>query len=115
VNVLFEAPHEWRAPGESYVGSPDATFAYLDHYPGGLQNVAPTAGGASTVRGAPFGLHGGAALAPWDATVVADGPDRVAVRLTTALTRYPLRLERLVSLAAGEATLTVSTHAADES
>jgi galactose mutarotase-like enzyme len=92
-NVLFESPHEWRAPGEGYVSTGDPEFAYMDHYPGGWQDVLPAAGGPATVAGAPLALHGESAIAPWEYRVEDD-----AVALSLDLTRYPLRAERRVSL-----------------
>lgn len=107
-NVLFETPHRWRAPGEHAVEAPDGEFAFLDHYPGGWQNVAPNAGGPATVHGATLGLHGSAALTPWDVTVESRGPDRVVVELRTELGRYPLSMTRRLALPAGDSTLSVA-------
>lgn len=106
-DLMFEVPYEWHAPGDGYVGSPDSTFAYMDHYPGGWQNIAPNAGGPATVQGAEFGLHTGSALSPWDVTVEKEGPERVAVRLSLSMTRYPLAMERRLILHADEAALRV--------
>lgn len=106
-NILFESPHRWRAPDELAVEAPDSRFAFLDHYPGGWQNVAPNAGGPATVAGAPLAQHGSAALTPWKPTVVSRDSECVTVRLTTELTRYPLAMTRQLSLAAGESRLSV--------
>lgn len=107
-NVLFESPHEWRAPSEGPVGAPDGAFSFLDHYPGGWQSVLPAAGGPTTVDGAPLALHGESTLVPWQARITADTPDRVAVELAATLTRYPFTIEREFELAAGRSTVTVS-------
>jgi galactose mutarotase-like enzyme len=109
VNVLFEAPHEWRPPERGPVGAPDGEFSFLDHYPGGWQDVLPAAGGPSEGDGgAPLGLHGESPVVPWEVTRLAESPERVAVEIAVELTRYPLRIERELSLAADEATLAVS-------
>lgn len=107
-NILFEAPHEWRPPSQGPLGAPDDHFQFLDHYPGGWQDVLPGAGGPSTVHGAPLSLHGEAALVPWAVTVVENTPECVAVSLETSLTRYPLEVSREVSLEAGKSTLRVN-------
>lgn len=105
-NVLFEAPHEWRAPGDYAAVRPDNSFAFLDHYPGGWQDVLPNAGGPATVAGAPLGQHGEATVAQWDATIHQDR-DRVEVVGTVSLTRYPLDIHRTLSLSAGSSTVHV--------
>lgn len=109
VNVLFEAPHEWRPIEQGPVGSPDGAFSFLDHYPGGWQDVLPGAGGpANGSGGAPLGLHGETPVVPWDARIVEDSAERVAVELSVALTRYPFEIERTLALEAGDPTLYVS-------
>lgn len=108
VNVLFEAPHEWRPLRDGPVGAPNGEFAYLDHYPGGWQDVLPGAGGPSTGSGgAPLALHGETPVIPWEHKIVEDSAERVAVELSADLTRYPFSVTRELSLAAGESTLRV--------
>ena len=104
VNVLLECPHEWRAPANGIVGAPDAAFAFMDHYPGGWNGVLPAAGGATERHGATLALHGESTLIPFDATPFEEN-DRAGVRLSAELTRYPLRIERELSLDAGESRL----------
>lgn len=106
-NVLFESPHRWRAPAEGYVGAPDGTFSYMDHYPGGWQDVLPAAGGPATVAGAPLALHGESPLVPWEATIVSDSSTKVTVELSVSLTRYPFDVERTLTLRADDSTLYV--------
>ena len=106
-NVLFEAPHEWQSPTAGYTTPGDDVFSFMDHYPGGWQDVLPAAGGPTTVAGAPFPLHGESPLAPWDIRVIEDSKHRVAATLSLSLTRYPLTIERTLSLSAGESKLDV--------
>lgn len=106
-NVLFETPHEWHPPGEG-IGHSDSVFTFMDSYPGGWQNVLPAAGGPTTVDGAPFALHGESSLVPWEYRILDDTNERVAVRLSATLSRYPYDLERDISLASGESTLRVT-------
>ncbi|WP_224337796.1 aldose 1-epimerase [Haloprofundus halobius] len=114
-NILFEAPHEWRSPAQGPIGGHDDHFRFLDHYPGGWQDVLPGAGGPSTIHGAPLALHGEATLVPWDAIIVEDTVDRVCVRLETSLTRYPLQITRELSLKAGQSSLIVTESVRNQS
>lgn len=106
-NVLFESPHRWRAPTEGHLGAPDATFSYMDHYPGGWQDVLPAAGGPAKVAGAPLALHGESPVVPWEATIVSHSSVEVAVELSVSLTRYPFDIERTLALRADDPTLYV--------
>jgi galactose mutarotase-like enzyme len=107
VNVLFESPHEWHPPDAGAVGAPDGEFAFMDHYPGGWQDVLPAAGGPSSAHGAPLALHGESALVPWDYAVTDRGPDRVAVALDVSLSRYPFDVTREIALERGGSALSV--------
>ncbi|WP_317175716.1 DUF4432 family protein [Halomontanus rarus] len=107
VNILFESPHRWGSPEDGYVGAPDGTFAYLDHYPGGWQSVVPAAGGPSKVAGAPFSLHGESCLTPFSVEETIDDEDELSVTLTARLRRYPIDVERTISLAIDEPELSV--------
>ncbi|MFC7250719.1 aldose 1-epimerase [Halomicroarcula sp. GCM10025324] len=107
-NVLFEAPHAWRAPAAGPAGAPDAAFSFLDHYPGGWQTVLPAAGGPTSVAGATLALHGESSVIPWDSRITADTDERVAVEFSTSLTRYPFTIVRELALGAGDSTLAVT-------
>lgn len=111
VNVLFEAPHEWRGGEGNYMSAPDRTFSFMDHYPGGWQDVLPAAGGPTTIAGAPYGLHSESPLVPWSTRIVTDTEEAVAVELKAELTRYPFELTRTISLQSDESMIAVSMHA----
>jgi len=108
-NVLFESPHEWRLPSEDYENAPDATFSFIDHYPGGWQDILPTAGGPAEIRGAPFATHGESSLLPWEVQNVDRGPSRAEIEVQATLTRYPFTVSRTFSIERGGSTLTVES------
>lgn len=112
-NLLFESPHEWRAPDETGGLRPDEVFSFMDHYPGGWQDVLPGAGQPSTVAGAPLGQHGESTVLPYDVAVerTAEG---VAATLTLTLSRYPLSIDRTVALERGSATVEVTEEVTNE-
>jgi len=107
VNVLFEAPHEWHAPGDGHGAAPSDRSTFLDHYPGGWQTIIPGAGGAAEVASAKFGAHGESSIIPWSVQRIVDDDDAVSATLSTRLPRYPLEIRRTVSLEAESPTLTV--------
>lgn len=108
VNVLFETPHEWYGLDKGGIGVSDGDLDFLDHYPGGWQDVLPAAGSAATVADAPFAQHGETPIVPWDARIIEDSDERVTVELSVDLSRYPLAVERTLSVAADDPTLRVA-------
>jgi hypothetical protein len=73
--------------------------AFHDHYYGGWQEVLPSAGWASEAyQGTYQGLHGEVSLLPFEATVVEDTPEYVAIKTRVRLYRSPLALERTMAL-----------------
>ena len=99
VNVLWQANHNWQPPESRSVPSVGPT-TWLDHYPGGWQLNLPVAGFTDDFAGTPYGVHGESALIPWDHQIVRDDDDAVSIRLRTELVRYPLAIERTLTLPA---------------
>jgi galactose mutarotase-like enzyme len=85
------------------VAHPDGNF--LDHFAGGWQEILPAAQFPDSYRGAAFGVHGEAALLPWDWSIVVDEPDELAVELTVRLRRFPVTLTRRMSISSEAAVL----------
>jgi len=104
VDVLWQTPHDWQTPERPFLAE-DSRAAWATYYPGGWQTNLPIAGWGGSVSGTEYGLHGESALVPWTTTVLEDSPRAVRVRLAADLVRYPFRVEREVSLAAGERTV----------
>jgi len=106
-NVLFDPPWEWTPPGDRHVPAEDVTTWQTDLYPGGWQLNLPIAGYGAEIDGSRYGLHGEAALRPWDAHVSRDDGEAVALALETDLLRYPFHIERELTLPAGEPKLEI--------
>jgi hypothetical protein len=83
------------------------TDNFVDGYGGGWQEILPNGGAPSTYDGVSYGQHGEISLLPWDHEVVEDDQERVAVRLSVACAKAPLRVEKHLRLARGEARLEV--------
>lgn len=96
-------------------GSAGAVGAFFDVYRGGWQEVIPNGGAASTYAGASFGQHGTVCLAPWDAQIVVDTPERVVVQCEISVGRTPLRLRKTFELDAASRRLTVTERVVNES
>ena len=88
--------------------APDALANWTDVYTGGWQEVFPSGGAPSSYRGAPLGQHAEVALLPWEAHILEDEPECVAVRLQVRLPRLPFVLTRTVRLRSGALALEIS-------
>ncbi|GGV12956.1 hypothetical protein GCM10010182_36670 [Actinomadura cremea] len=115
MDFVWLSPDGLRDPRDVAGGAGDDVAAFLDGYEGGWQEVLPNGGAPSVYRGARLAQHGEVAGLPWDAEIVADDPQEVAVRLSVRARRLPLRVVKTFRLAAGEGELTVEEELANES
>ena len=111
----------WLTPGgvrnpTSYLSSsPDALAPFLDHYPGGWQEIFPNGGVPSRGNGANYGQHAEVFALPWDVEMVEDDPSAVAVRFTVRAQKTAARIEKTIRLASGEASFRISERLVNES
>lgn len=98
-----------RGPVAGFDGlAPSGHGPFLDGYSGGWQLVVPNGGEPSEYRGVVLGQHAEAALLEWDARIIRDEPDSVAVWFGVDLVRMPLTVERVVELDAHGSGITVT-------
>ncbi|GAA4050772.1 DUF4432 family protein [Nonomuraea soli] len=93
----------WLSP--QGVHNPRGSDDFIEHYEGGWQEVFPNGGAPSVYRGARLAQHGEVAMLPWRASVVADSPEEVALRLTVRTRRLPFEVEKVFRLRSGESRL----------
>jgi Domain of unknown function (DUF4432) len=86
------------SPGGVRPPRTDQGDAFMDHYPGGWQEVLPNGGVPGTHAGATYGQHGEVSLVPWDHAIERDDADGVTVAFEIALRTVPLRLVKRLSL-----------------
>jgi hypothetical protein len=86
------------SPGGVRVPRNDQGDAFMDHYPGGWQEVLPNGGVPTGHAGATYGQHGEVSLVPWDHWIERDDPAGVTVAFEIALRTVPLRLTKRLSL-----------------
>ena len=104
LDVMWHSPLGVRAPAyTATVANPPGSF--LDHYPGGWQELFPSIGRGCTYRGAALGTHGEACLLPWELRVQRDEPEIVTIAMQVRTVRTPFRLEKTLTLKSGDPTL----------
>ena len=106
LDVLWTSPAGLRDP-RTTLPSSGGTGTMMDFYEGGWQEIVPSGGPPSAHLGASWGQHGESTTLPWEARLVADDPDHVAVELRVRLLRYPLTLRKVLHLRGEEATLRI--------
>jgi hypothetical protein len=114
LDLLWHGPHRLYELGSYVPPRPSARGAFLDYFTGGWQEVLPNGGGPCTYKGADLGQHGEVALLPWDAEVVRDDEEGVAVAMCVRTHRTPFLLERTLSLGASGTTLRIEEKLTNE-
>ena len=90
-------------PLGTIAASPTPELAFIDLYSGGWQEVCPNGGAPCTYQGIRFGQHDEVWRLAWDYELIEDDPKAVAVALSVAAQRVPLRLRKEIRLRAGTA------------
>jgi hypothetical protein len=104
LDFMWQSPIEMRPPYVATSALPEGAFH--DYYYGGWQEVLPSAGWASEpYLGTYQGLHGEVSLLPFQAQIVEDSAEAVAVKTWVRTYRSPLKLERLMRLERDKAAL----------
>ena len=114
LDFMWHSPIPLRAPFVATSALPEGAFH--DYYYGGWQEILPSAGwAAEPYLGASQGLHGEVSLLPFEARVLEDTPERVALELSVRCYRSPLTLVRTMSLRGAEPALFISERLTNES
>ena len=78
---------------------------FVDTYAGGWQELFPSGGAACQVNGARIGTHGESFLLPWNWEILEDQSERVVVKFSLRLLRFPFKLTRIMTLERKKAVL----------
>lgn len=98
IDFMYRSPFVLRNPGLFKATLPTGEGAFHDNYHGGWQEILPTGGIPTMVKGAKFGYHGEVSLIPWDYSVNVDTPECVEVLFTTRTYRTPFYIEKSLRL-----------------
>ena len=107
VDFMYRDPHGVRDPRTFTPTTGDNVGTWMDFYEGGWQTVFPGGGFPSEYKGADMGLHAEANMVPWDAMIVEDTPERVAIKCWVRTARAPYFFEKTLALNAGSPVLEV--------
>jgi hypothetical protein len=101
-DVLWKAPWGFKELGSFAPTAMHSEVAWLDYYEGGWQEIFPSGGGPATAFGIEMPFHGEVSTVPWDYEILENHPERASVRFSVVTTRTPFRLERTMTIAAGQ-------------
>ena len=106
IELMHRMPGGIRETAKFIPTCNSATGAFFDYYPGGWQ-VALPGGNPRNQNGAETGLHGEACCLAWEFVVLADSADEISVLFQVDLIRFPFRVERILTMQAGQAKIAI--------
>ena len=102
LDFTWLTPDGIRNPTSYLSSSPTPGQPFDDNYPGGWQEIFPSAGVPWRSNGTNYGQHAEVFALPWDAEIVEDTSEAVAVRFSVHPPKTAVRIEKTVRLVRGE-------------
>ncbi len=87
---------------------------FEDYYYGGWQEILPNSAPIN-YRGAELGQHGEVSLIPWDYEILKTSEDEVSIKLWTRPLRFPILIEKTMTLKKGSAKFYIDETLTNES
>ena len=106
MNLLLNLPGRLRNVTSDFSQMRNTPNQFEDHYYGGWQEILPNSA-AFTYKRASLGQHGEVSLIPWTCDVLERGPEVVSVRLSCTPVRFPIRIEKTITLRAGSSMIEI--------
>ena len=101
MDVLWKAPWGLKHPGTGVPTAANSSDAWLEHYPGGWQEIFPNGGDACVYKGCHLNMHGEVSILPWDFTLK-KGNGWVSAEFTVSTYRSPFLLRRTMIVEDGK-------------
>lgn len=101
VDAMWRAPLGLRPRHSVIVPREWAGGSFLDYSYGGWFEMFPNAGYHFDLHGMPWGLHGEVSLQAWDARIVRDDPEEIAMEFRVRTARTPFSLVKTLRLRYG--------------
>lgn len=98
LDVMFRTPIGLRERSRIIPPMQLPSGQMMDYFFGGWFEMFPNAGYTFDHQGFPWGLHGEVSLQAWDAQVIEDTPQSVAVKFSLRTFRTLFRLEKIIRL-----------------
>jgi galactose mutarotase-like enzyme len=108
LDVLWKSPWGLKRPIEGVHSTGASTSAaWMEHYPGGWQEIFPNGGDECTYKGAPMNFHGEASTLPWEFNVVQADESTISVEFFVQLFRSPFTVSRILTIERGSPVISI--------
>ena len=107
LDLVWLSPSGVQNPRASAGTSRDPLATFVETYPGGWQEVFPNGGAPSSYGGAHYGQHDEVFALAWDAEIVEDTAEAIAVRFTVHTHKVPCTIEKTMRMVAGSPQLRI--------
>lgn len=115
LDLLWKFDRGLKVPGKGIPYSADSHVAFMDYYEGGWQEIFPSGGGPTRYKGVEISFHGELCGLPWQVEILKGNSEEVSVKFTARTTRTPFKMERTLTLKAGDARLYIRERLTNES
>lgn len=114
VNILLKLDKDILNPNQVFSQIRNTGTQFEDYYYGGWQEILPNSAPIN-YRGAELGQHGEVSLIPWDYEILNRSEDEVSVKLWTRPLRFPILIEKILTLKKGSSKFFIDETLTNES
>lgn len=114
IDLLLRLDKDIVRPSEVFSQMRHTPNQFEDYYYGGWQEILPNSP-SMNYRGAHLGQHGEVSFIPWDYAIINNSSEEVSVKLWTRPLRFPILIEKILTLKKGEPRLYIQETLTNES
>lgn len=114
IDLMLKLDKDILNPQEVFSQMRSTNNQFEDYYYGGWQEILPNSP-ALNYRGASLGQHGEVSLIPWNYAIVNQSSEEVSVKFWTRPLRYPILIEKTLTLKKGSSSLEIAETLTNES
>lgn len=114
IDLMLKLDKDIYNPNQVFSQIRSTENQFEDYYYGGWQEILPNSAPIN-YRGAQLGQHGEVSLIPWSYKIQNDSSEEVSVCLWTRPLRYPILIEKTLTIKRGEAQLFIDERLTNES
>lgn len=114
IDLMLKLDKDIINPREVFSQMRDTATQFEDYYYGGWQEILPNSAPID-YRGARLGQHGEVSLIPWNYKIINQSEEEVSVKLWTRPLRFPILIEKTLTLKKGSTQLHIDETLTNES